>query len=178
MAEVSSSYVQLRALDEQLEISKRTLKVYGDSVSLFELQHRYGQVSKITVEQARSQYETAAVQIPQIETQIALTENVLFLLGRNPGPIARGKVLGDLLSPAIPAGLPSQLLERRPDILQAEQNLISANAQIGAARALYFPSISHGGLRYNERRHGKPFSRAKYYVELRRLHYRPHLHRG
>ncbi|HEY3277675.1 MAG TPA: efflux transporter outer membrane subunit [Syntrophorhabdaceae bacterium] len=146
VAEVSSSYVQLRALDEQLEISKRTLATYGDSVRIFELQQKYGQVSKITVEQARSQYETAAVQIPQIETQIALTENALsILLGRNPGPIARGKVLGDLLSPAIPAGLPSQLLERRPDILQAEQNLIAANAQIGAARALYFPSISLTG---------------------------------
>ena len=100
----------------------------------------------ITVEQARSQYETAAVQIPQIEIQIVLTENALsILLGRNPGPMPRGRVLSELSAPAIPAGLPSQLLERRPDILQAEQNLIAANAQIGAARALYFPSISLTG---------------------------------
>ena len=147
VAEVSSSYIQLRALDQQLEIAKRTLKVYGDSVKLFELQHKHGQVSQITVEQARSQYETAAVQIPQIEIQIVLTENALsILLGRNPGPIERGKTLDTLAAPAIPAGLPSELLERRPDILQAEQSLIAANAQIGAARALYFPSISLTGI--------------------------------
>jgi outer membrane protein, multidrug efflux system len=146
VAEVSSAYVQLRALDEQLEISKRTLKVYADSVKLFELQHKYGQVSLITVEQARSQYETAAVQIPQIEIQIVLTENALsILLGRNPGPMPRGRVLSEISAPEIPAGLPSQLLERRPDILQAEQNLVAANAQIGAAKALYFPSISLTG---------------------------------
>ena len=146
VAEVSSSYIQLRALDEQLVISRRTLKVYGDSVKLFDLQHKYGQVSQITVEQARSQYETAAVQIPQIENRIVLTENALsILLGRNPGPITRGKPLAGISTPTIPAGLPSELLERRPDILQAEQNLIAANAQIGAAKALYFPAISLTG---------------------------------
>ena len=147
VAGVSSAYIQLRALDEQLEIAKRTLKVYADSVKLFELQHKYGQVSLITVEQARSQYETAAVQIPQIEIQIVLTENALsILLGRNPGPMPRGRALGDLSTPEIPAGLPSQLLERRPDILQAEQTLVAANAQIGAAKAAYFPSISLTGM--------------------------------
>ena len=146
VAETASSYIQLRALDEQLAIATRTLKVYDDSVKLFVLQHKYGQVSRITVEQARSQYETAASQIPQIEIQIALTENALsLLLGRNPGPIARGKTLPGLSIPAVPAGLPSQLLERRPDILQAEQTLIAANANIGAARALYFPTISLTG---------------------------------
>ena len=147
VAEVASAYVQLRALDEQLEISKRTLKVYADSVRLFELQHKYGQVSLITVEQARSQYETAAVQIPQIEIQIVLTENALsILLGRNPGPMPRGRALADLSTPEIPAGLPSQLLERRPDVLQAEQNLVAANALIGATRALYFPAVSLTGM--------------------------------
>jgi len=147
VAEVASSYVQLRALDEQLEISRRTLKTYADSVRLFELQHKYGQVSQITVEQARSQYETAAAQIPQTEIQIVLTENALsILLGRNPGPMPRGRTLVDLSTPEIPAGLPSQLLERRPDILQAEQTLVAANAQIGATRALYFPSVSLTGV--------------------------------
>ncbi len=146
VAEVASSYVQLRAFDEQLAISKRTLKAYGDSVRLFELQHKYGQVSKMTVEQARSQYETAAATIPQIEIQIVATENALsILLGRNPGPIVRGKMLAELTVPTVPAGLPSQLLARRPDILQAEQNLIAANAQIGAAKALYYPNISLTG---------------------------------
>jgi multidrug efflux system outer membrane protein len=143
VSEVAASYVQLRAFDEQLAISKRTLKTYGDSVRLFELQHKYGQVSLMTVQQARSQYETAAATIPQIEIQIVATENALsILLGRNPGPIARGKTLAELAMPTVPAGLPSQLLEQRPDIRQAEQNLIAANAQIGAAKALYYPSIS------------------------------------
>ena len=99
------------------------------------------------VEQARTQYETAAVLIPQIESQIVQVENALsILLGRNPGPIARGKTIYELAYPAVPAGLPSQLLERRPDLAQAEQNLIAANAQIGAAKALYFPTISLTGV--------------------------------
>ncbi|MBP6941343.1 MAG: efflux transporter outer membrane subunit [Syntrophorhabdaceae bacterium] len=145
-AEIAASYIQLRALDEQLVIARNTKKTYSESVKLFELQNKYGQVSGMTVEQARSQYETAAAQIPQIETQIAQTENALsILLGRNPTPIPRGRRLNELTPPVVPSSLPSTLLERRPDILQAEQNLIAANAQIGAARALYFPSISLTG---------------------------------
>jgi len=148
VSEVAASYIQLRALDEQLLIAQRSLKTYDESVKLFELQQKHGQVSMMTVEQARSQYETAAAAIPQIESQIALTENALsLLLGRNPGPIVRGKSLVEISLPSVPAGLPSQLLQRRPDILQAEQNLIAANAQIGAARSLYFPSISLTGSR-------------------------------
>ncbi len=146
ITEVASSYIQLRALDEQLRIANETLKSYRESVRIFELQNKYGQVSGMTVQQARSQYETAAAQIPQIEVQIAKTENALsILLGRNPGPIERGEKLSDLKVPAIPAGLPSDLLERRPDVLQAEQNLIAANAQMGAAKALFFPTISLTG---------------------------------
>jgi len=146
VAEVATSYIQLCALDEQLTIAKRTLKTYGDSLRLFELQHTYGQVSRMTVEQARSSYETAAATIPQIEVQIVQTENALsILLGRNPGPIARGRTLAELAMPTVPMGLPSDLLGRRPDILQAEQNLIATNAQIGAAKALYFPTISLTG---------------------------------
>ena len=100
----------------------------------------------MTVEQARTQYETAAVTIPQIEIQIAQTENgICLLLGRNPGPIARGLPIHELKMPVTPAGLPSDLLARRPDIRQAEAVLVSANAQIGAARALYYPSISLTG---------------------------------
>jgi len=99
------------------------------------------------VSQAQSQYETAAVQIPLIESQIAQTENALsVLLGGNPGPIPRGKSIYDLALPPVPAGVPSMLLERRPDLLQAEQTLIAANAQIGAAKALYFPTISLTGV--------------------------------
>lgn len=146
VAAVATTYLQLLGLDEQLAVAQRTLDVYGQSVKLFELQNQHGQVSRMTVEQARSRYETAAAQIPLLKTQIAQTENALaILLGRNPGPIARGKTLAGLALPAVPPGLPSELLERRPDILQAEQTLIAANAQIGVARAQYFPSISLTG---------------------------------
>ncbi len=146
VATVAGDYLQLRGLDEQLVISKRNLAAYADSVKLFELQFQYGQISMLNVQQARTQYETAAATIPQIESQISQLENALsILLGRNPGPIPRGKTIHQLASPAVPAGLPSQLLERRPDLAQAEQNLIAANAQIGAAKALYFPTISLTG---------------------------------
>jgi multidrug efflux system outer membrane protein len=143
---VATNYIQLRGLDEQLVIARRTLGTYAESLRLYQLQFRYGQTSQMTVAQVQSQYETAAVQIPQIEAQIAQTENALsILLGRNPGPVPRGKSIYELALPAVPAGVPSALLERRPDLMQAEQALIAANAQIGAARALYFPTISLTG---------------------------------
>ena len=146
VSSVATNYLTLRGLDEQLAISNRTLDTYAESVRLYKLQFQYGQTSQMTVSQAQSQYETAAVQIPQIESQIAQTENALsVLLGRNPGPIPRGKSIYDLALPSVPSGVPSTLLERRPDLLQAEQTLIAANAQIGAARALYFPTISLTG---------------------------------
>lgn len=151
VAQVASGYLQLRALDRQLEVSERTLKAYGETLRLFELQHKYGVVSQMTVEQARSSYETAAAQIPQIVTQVAQAENGLsILVGANPRAIARGKALEELALPQVPAGLPSQLLERRPDVAQAEQGLIAANAQIGAAKALYFPTISLTGTYGNQ----------------------------
>jgi multidrug efflux system outer membrane protein len=146
VASVAGNYIQLRGLDEQLATAKRTADVYRESVKLFELQFKYGQVSQMNVAQAQSQYESAAAQIPVIETQIAQTENALsVLLGRNPGPIARGKSITELKLPTAPSGVPSQLLERRPDLMQSEEALVAANAQIGAARALYFPTISLTG---------------------------------
>jgi multidrug efflux system outer membrane protein len=146
VAQVASSYLQLRGLDAQLEVAKKTLGTYKESVDLFTLQFQYGQVSMMNVAQAQSQYETAAAQIPLIESQIAQTQNSLaVLIGRDPGPILRGKSVYDLKLPQVPAGVPSALLERRPDLLQAEQQLIAANAQIGAAKALYFPTISLTG---------------------------------
>ena len=146
VASVATNYLTLRGLDEQLVIANRTLDAYAQSVQLYELQFKYGQTSQMTVAQVQSQYETAAAQIPQIESQIAQTENAIsILLGNNPGPIPRGKSIYDLALPAVPAGVPSTLLERRPDLLQSEQTLIAANAQIGAARALYFPTISLTG---------------------------------
>ncbi len=146
VASVAETYIQLRGLDEQLDVARQTLASYAESVRLFELQFGHGQVSQMVVEQARSQYETAASMIPGLESQIAQTENALsILLGRHPGPVQRGRSVAELEMPAVPFGLPSQLLERRPDLAQAEQNLIAANAQIGAAKALYFPSISLTG---------------------------------
>ena len=146
VATVAGNYMQLLGLDEQLAVSKSNLAAYADSVKIFELRFQYGVVSQMNVEQTRSQYETAAATIPQIESQIAQTENALsILLGRNPGPIKRGRTIYELQLPPVPSGLPSEILINRPDIQQAEQNLISANAQIGAARALYFPTISLTG---------------------------------
>lgn len=142
VASVANSYIQLLGLDEQILVAKRTLATYAASLALFEKRFKYGQVSKMTVVQARSQYETAAVAIPQLNSQLEQTENALsILVGRNPGPIRRGRTIHQLQLPSVPAGLPSDLLVNRPDIRQAEQNLIAANAQIGAARALYFPTI-------------------------------------
>lgn len=146
VSSVAGDYIQLLGLDMQLMIARRTLETYAESVRLFELQFRYGQVSQMNLEQARTQYETAAGTIPQIESQIAQTENALsILLGRNPGPIHRERTIFELTLPDVPSGLPSDILANRPDIRQAEQNLIAANAQIGAARALYYPTISLTG---------------------------------
>ncbi|MCG3194194.1 MAG: Outer membrane protein OprM [Thermoanaerobaculia bacterium] len=147
VATVAGNYLQLRGLDEQLEIARRSLATYGESVRIFELQFKHGLVSQMTVQQARTQYETAAAAIPQIESQIVQTENGLsILLGRHPGTIPRGKSVRDLTMPAVPAGLPSHILENRPDLRQAEQSLVAANARIGAAKALYFPTISLTGV--------------------------------
>ena len=146
VAQVANSYLQLRGLDAQLDVANKTLGTYKESVDLFTLQFQYGQVSMMNVAQAQSQYETAAAQIPLIESQIAQTQSSLaVLIGRDPGPIVRGKSVYQLQLPLVPAGVPSQLLQRRPDLNQAEQQLIAANAQIGAAKALYFPTISLTG---------------------------------
>lgn len=146
VASVANSYIQLLNLDEQLAISINTMNSYGESVKYFETQFKYGQTSQMTVVQAQTQYEIAAAKIPQLKSQIAQTENAIsVLLGSNPKPIPRGKKLKELKLPVVPADLPSELLHQRPDIMQAEQELIAANAQIGAAEALYFPSISLTG---------------------------------
>ena len=144
---VANSYIGLRALDMQLEISRRTLASRKDSLDLFELQFKGGVISALEVAQVRSQYEQAAVRVPVAEREIVVLENAIsVLLGKNPGNIKRGKSIDDLVMPKIPEGLPSELLERRPDIRLSEQNLVAANAQIGVAKAQYFPSISLTGL--------------------------------
>ena len=143
VASVASAYINLRDLDRQLEIAKATALSRGDSVKIFELRFKGGVVSELELAQNKSEYESALASIPQIQIQISLQENGLsVLLGRNPGPVTRGREIAQLDVPAVPAGLPSELLERRPDLRQAEQNLIAANARIGAAKALYFPTIS------------------------------------
>jgi multidrug efflux system outer membrane protein len=145
-ASVASDYLSLRGLDEQLAMAERTLGTYKESLRLMELKYQYGRVSDMNVDQARARYETAAAQIPQIKTNIAVLENALsILLGKNPGNIPRGKTIFELALPTIPAGVPSELLERRPDLLQSEEQLIAANAQIGAAKAQFFPTISLTG---------------------------------
>jgi outer membrane protein, multidrug efflux system len=144
---VTTSYIQLRALDRQLEIASNTAKNYADTAQIFRLRRGGGTVSDVEVTQIESQYQQALSTIPSLEFQIAVQENLIsVLLGHNPGAIPRGRSIDELVPPAIPADLPSVLLERRPDILQAEQNLVAVNASIGVAKSLYFPSISLTGL--------------------------------
>ena len=143
---VASSYIILRDLDNQLLIAKRTAESRKDTLDLFKTRSRGGVISDLELSQVKSQYAQALARIPAIERLISQQEDALsILLGKNPGPIARGKNIDELKLPAIPQGLPSDLLERRPDIRQAEQALIAANARIGEARALYYPNISLTG---------------------------------
>jgi len=143
---VASAYVNLRDLDLQLEIAKQTAKSREGTYNLFKIRFRGGMISELEFSQVKSEYEQALSTIPFIEKTIALQENALsVLLGRNPGPIPRGKTIDDLVLPAVPAGLPADLLTNRPDIRQAEQDLIAANARIGVATSLYFPAISLTG---------------------------------
>jgi multidrug efflux system outer membrane protein len=140
---VASAYVNLRDLDMQLEIAKRTAKSREESYNLFQIRFRGGTISELELNQVKSEYEQALSTIPLIEKTIAQQENLLsVLLGRNPGPIPQGKMIDQLILPAVPAALPSDLLTNRPDIRQAEQDLIAANARIGVARSQYFPAIS------------------------------------
>ena len=148
VADVTQTYLALRALDLELEIAVRTREVATDSVRLTEARRARGAASGLDLHQAEQLLFTATGQIASIERQIAQAENALsLLLGRAPGDVPRGRPLEALQGPpAVPAGLPSSLLERRPDIRRAEQELIAANAQIGAAKAEYFPRISLTGF--------------------------------
>jgi len=144
---VATSYITLRGLDRQREIAEATAANFGESARVFDLRFKAGIVSMSEVSQVRSQHKQALAAIPAIDIQIAAVENLIaVLLGSNPRDIPRGKSIDEFVAPAIPADLPSDLLQRRPDILQAEQNLVAANANVGAARALYFPTLSLTGL--------------------------------
>jgi multidrug efflux system outer membrane protein len=142
--QVATAYLQIRALDGQLEITNETIKVRQDSVDLTKKLESGGSVPLSDVRQAEQLLYAATSEVPQLEEQIQQQENAIaLLLGENPGPVAH-KDPNALAPPPqdLPTGLPSQLLERRPDIQQAEATLIAANAQIGVARAQFFPNLS------------------------------------
>jgi multidrug efflux system outer membrane protein len=143
VAQVADGYIQLRALDRQLEIARSTSQTLAESARLQRIRFEGGAIPESDYRQAESQYRAAAAQVPDLERQIGRQEDFIsVLLGRNPGPIPRGHDIDHLMFPAVPAALPASLLERRPDIRQAEQQLVAANADIGVAKAAYFPDIS------------------------------------
>lgn len=153
VSDVASDYFLLRALDLQLQITQETVRAQEDSVKLTELRLQHGVATKLDVLQARQVLDTANARIPDLERQIGQTEDAVnILLGNYPQGVPRGVTLGtetpdgwqwsETLPPELPAGLPSELLERRPDIHEAEHILVAANANIGVAKAMFFPQIS------------------------------------
>jgi len=144
VANLATAYFQLRQYDLELEISRRTLASRRDSLHLQQTLEQHGINSLLDVRQSEQLVYTAATEVPDLERQVAQQENAInILLGRNPGDVPRGlKLTEQPHAPEVPAGIPSALLERRPDIRSAEANLIAANAQIGVARAAYFPDIA------------------------------------
>lgn len=147
VADVATAWFRLASLDEQLKVTRATLETREQFLELTQAQSDRGVVSGLDVASAQAQLAQARANIPEFERQIAITEHALsLLLGRNPGGFARARLEdASAMKPEVPAGLPSTLLERRPDILEAEQGLIAANAQIGAAKAALFPTISLTG---------------------------------
>jgi len=148
VSEVASAYFSLRELDYQLDISRRTLATRQESLGLIKNRQAGGVATLLDLRQGEQLVYTASETIPALQQQIEQTENqISLLLGENPGQVLRGRSLTEQeMPPEVPAGLPSALLERRPDIRAAEQNLIAANAEIGVARAAYFPQISLSGF--------------------------------
>src|ERR1700727_845365 len=148
VANVATAYFELRALDSELEISQRTLASRQQSVQLTQTLDSHGGASGLDVSQAEQLVYTASETIPDLERQIQQQENLLsVLLGENPQSIPRGRPLTEQPVPQnVPTGLPSELLERRPDVRQVEENMVAANAQIGVAKASFFPSLSLTGL--------------------------------
>ena len=153
VSDVASDYFLLRDLDLQLQITQNTVKTQQDSVKLTEMRLKHGVATKLDVLQARQVLDNANAQIPNLERLIGQQEDAInILLGDYPQGVPRGKTLGtetaqgwvwnDSLPPQLPTGLPSSLLERRPDIREAEQNLVAGNANVGVAKAMLFPQIS------------------------------------
>ncbi len=145
---VAQAYFELRQFDLQLEIAERTLGAWDESVRISEARHRQGMIHGLDVAQFQAERENAAARIADLKRQIIQKENELsVLLGRPPDRIARGQSLtNQVLPPVIPVGLPAELLQRRPDIVQAEQQLAAATARIGAAKADRFPKVSLTGI--------------------------------
>jgi outer membrane protein, multidrug efflux system len=148
VSDLSTAYFNLLELDQELEIAKRTLATRQDSLRIIQTRQSRGLATMLDVRQAEQLVQTASEEIPDLEQRITQTENQISLLtGRAPMAIQRGRVLTQQEEPpSVPAGLPSTLLDRRPDIREAEQNLVAANAEIGVAKAAYFPQISLTGL--------------------------------
>ncbi len=148
IGDVASGYFLLRELDLQLAIANETLRLNNETVVYFQNRLDGGVSNRLELDRIQANRSRTAASIPDIEQQIAVVEHeVSFLLGRTPGPIPREPLReGEGMPPPIPPGLPAQLLERRPDVLQAEQELVAANADVGAAKALFFPTISLTGF--------------------------------
>jgi len=148
VADVASGYYTLCELDKELEIAKDTQRAYQSIYDLFNLQLQGGTASALQTASAEGALGSVAASVPSLEAQISAQENLLsVLLGRMPGPIIRSKLPSLVELPLeVPAGLPSALLERRPDILEAEQALVAANANIGASKASMFPTLSLTGI--------------------------------
>jgi multidrug efflux system outer membrane protein len=148
VGDVATSYFRLRELDLQLQIARQTLTINDQTVTYFQNRLQGGVSNRLEVDRIQANRAQTAAAIPDIEREIAIVENAIsMLLGRPPGSVTR-VALGatEQLPPPIPAGLPATLLERRPDVVEAEQMLVAANADIGAAKALFFPSISLTGF--------------------------------
>lgn len=147
VAEVASAYFELRELDAELEHARAAQQAFQDTFELFNRRLEGGAASALETSRAEAELANVSAQIPSLEQQVLARENQLsLLLGRPPGPIARGAQLADQpVPPELPAGLPSALLARRPDLLASEQRLIAATADVGVARAAFFPTLSLTG---------------------------------
>jgi multidrug efflux system outer membrane protein len=145
---VAQAYFDLRQFDMQMEIAKRTLQAWEESVRIGQARLRQGMINRLDVDQFEAEREFAAARIAELQRQIVQKENELsVLLGRNPSQVSRGRSLTEqVMPPVVPAGLPSELLQRRPDVIQAEQGLAAATARIGMAKADRFPKLSITGL--------------------------------
>jgi multidrug efflux system outer membrane protein len=144
---MAESYFDLRALDLQIEITKRTLKAWDDSVRLSRLRYQKGDIPKLDLDRFLAERAGTAAQLADLERQVVQRENqISVLLGHSPSPVSRGRLLTEQpMPPEIPPGLPSELLQRRPDIVQAEQELAAATANIGVAQAMRFPQLALTG---------------------------------